>query len=72
MLAGYQEVRALLHISMQQAEEIIKRNRQALDKLAQTLMEKEVLGQVEVEEILSQMQRKKQEAQLVSLTSTDN
>ena len=59
-----QEVRALLQISMEQAEEIIKRNRQTLDRLAQALMEKEVLGEVEVEELLSQMQRKKKEAQL--------
>ena len=66
-----QEVRALLQISLQQAEEIIKRNRHALDRLAQALMEKEVLGEMEVEKLLSRMTRKKKEAQLVSLTSTD-
>ncbi len=66
-----QEVRALLQISLQQAEEIIKRNRHVLDRLAQALMEKEVLGEMEVEKLLSRMTRKKKEAQLVSLTSTD-
>ncbi len=59
-----QEIQALLHISLQQAEEIIKRNRDGLDRLAQALIEKEVLGKLEVEELLSQGEQMERKAQV--------
>lgn len=49
-----QEVRALLMVSLQQAEEIIKRERSILDLLAEVLMEREVLTEEEIEDLLSQ------------------
>jgi ATP-dependent metalloprotease FtsH len=47
-----EEIRSILEQCYQQAKELLKRNRKALDKLAQTLLETEVLEGEQVDEVL--------------------
>jgi len=54
-----QEIRAMLHVALQQAEEILTRERSTLDRLANALIEKEVLGEAEVEALIAEGAKEK-------------
>jgi cell division protease FtsH len=62
-----QEVRAMLQIALQQAEEILKRNRNILDSLATALIEHEVLGTTEIDALIAEGKQEQPEARLASL-----
>jgi cell division protease FtsH len=62
-----QEIRAMLQIALQQAEEILRKNRNSLDNLANALIEKEILGEAEVDALVSGGEEEKVEARLASL-----
>jgi cell division protease FtsH len=52
-----EEIRAMLQLALQQAEEILTQNRATLDSLANALIEKEVLGDVEIEALIAEQKR---------------
>jgi cell division protease FtsH len=62
-----QEVRAMLQIALQQAEEILKRSRNILDSLATALIEHEVLGTTEIDALIAEGKQEHPEARLASL-----